>query len=76
MAAPMAAMWLGDFGADVVKVEHPGGDSIRTWGGRKDGVPLFWKMVGRNKRSMTLDFHHREGQEILRRLATKVVMKS
>ena len=72
MAAPMAAMWLGDFGADVVKVEHPNGDSIRTWGGMKDGVPLFWKMVGRNKRSMTLDFHHREGQEILRRLATKV----
>ena len=34
MAAPMAAMWLGDFGADVVKVEHPGGDSIRAWGGR------------------------------------------
>ena len=72
MAAPMAAMWLGDFGADVVKVEHPNGDSIRTWGSTKDGVPLFWKMVGRNKRSMTLDFHHREGQEILRRLATKV----
>jgi crotonobetainyl-CoA:carnitine CoA-transferase CaiB-like acyl-CoA transferase len=72
MAAPMAAMWLGDFGADVVKVEHPRGDSIRTWGSAKDGVPLFWKMVGRNKRSMTLDLHRAEGQDILRRLATKV----
>jgi len=72
MAAPMAAMWLGDFGADVVKVEHPQGDNIRTWGSTKDGVPLFWKMVGRNKRSMTLDLHHAEGQEILRRLATQV----
>jgi crotonobetainyl-CoA:carnitine CoA-transferase CaiB-like acyl-CoA transferase len=72
MAAPMAAMWLGDFGADVVKVEHPAGDSIRTWGSSKDGVPLFWKMVGRNKRSMTLDLHNGEGQEILRQLATKV----
>jgi crotonobetainyl-CoA:carnitine CoA-transferase CaiB-like acyl-CoA transferase len=72
MAAPMAAMWLGDFGADVVKVEHPNGDNIRTWGNTKDGVPLFWKMVGRNKRSMTLDLHHPEGQELLRQLATKV----
>jgi len=72
MAAPMAAMWLGDFGADVVKVEHPAGDSIRTWGSTKDGVPLFWKMVGRNKRSMTLDLHLEEGQEVLRQLATKV----
>jgi crotonobetainyl-CoA:carnitine CoA-transferase CaiB-like acyl-CoA transferase len=72
MAAPMAAMWLGDFGADVIKVEHPTGDNIRTWGSAKDGVPLFWKMVGRNKRSMTLDLHHAEGQELLRRLATKV----
>lgn len=71
MAAPMAAMWLGDFGAEVVKVEHPSGDSIRTWGSAKDGVPLFWKMVGRNKRSMTLDLHHTEGQELLRQLATK-----
>jgi crotonobetainyl-CoA:carnitine CoA-transferase CaiB-like acyl-CoA transferase len=72
MAAPMAAMWLADFGADVVKVEHPSGDSIRTWGSTKDGVPLFWKMVGRNKRSMTLDLHHAQGQELLRQLATKV----
>jgi crotonobetainyl-CoA:carnitine CoA-transferase CaiB-like acyl-CoA transferase len=72
MAAPMAAMWLGDFGADVIKVEHPDGDNIRTWGSAKDGVPLFWKMVGRNKRSMTLDLHQSEGQELLRRLATKV----
>jgi crotonobetainyl-CoA:carnitine CoA-transferase CaiB-like acyl-CoA transferase len=71
MAAPMAAMWLGDFGAEVVKVEHPSGDSIRTWGSTKDGVPLFWKMVGRNKRSMTLDLHHEEGQELLRQLAMK-----
>jgi crotonobetainyl-CoA:carnitine CoA-transferase CaiB-like acyl-CoA transferase len=72
MAAPMAAMWLGDFGADVVKVEHPAGDSIRTWGSTKNDVPLFWKMVGRNKRSITLDFHHTEGQALLRQLAGKV----
>ena len=72
MAAPMAAMWLGDFGADVVKVEHPKGDMMRTWGSSKAGVPLFWKVVGRNKRSVTLDLHHPRGQELLRALAAKV----
>jgi crotonobetainyl-CoA:carnitine CoA-transferase CaiB-like acyl-CoA transferase len=69
MAAPMAAMWLGDFGADVVHVEHPNGDDIRTWGSKRNGVPLFWKMVGRNKRSMTLDLHNEAGQDLLRSLA-------
>ena len=65
MAAPMAAMWLGDFGADVVKVEHPNGDPIRSWGNDKEGVPLFWKMVGRNKRSIAIDLHEQQGQELL-----------
>jgi crotonobetainyl-CoA:carnitine CoA-transferase CaiB-like acyl-CoA transferase len=72
MAAPMAAMWLGDFGADVVHVEHPDGDSIRTWGSKRNGVPLFWKMVGRNKRSMTLDLHNEAGKDLLRQLVQKV----
>jgi crotonobetainyl-CoA:carnitine CoA-transferase CaiB-like acyl-CoA transferase len=65
MAAPMASMWLGDFGADVVKVEHPNGDPIRSWGNDKEGVPLFWKMVGRNKRSIAVDPHEKQGQELL-----------
>lgn len=69
MAAPLSAMWLGDFGAEVIKVEHPQGDMIRTWGRSKDGVPLFSKMVNRNKRSVTIDFHHPDGQELLRRMA-------
>jgi crotonobetainyl-CoA:carnitine CoA-transferase CaiB-like acyl-CoA transferase len=72
MAAPMAAMWLGDFGADVIKVEHPKGDMMRTWGNAKAGVPLFWKVVGRNKRSVTLDLHQPRGQELLRELVAKV----
>jgi crotonobetainyl-CoA:carnitine CoA-transferase CaiB-like acyl-CoA transferase len=70
MAAPMAAMWLGDFGADVVKVEHPNGDPIRSWGNHKDGVALFWKMVGRNKRSIAIDLHEEQGQELLLDLCT------
>jgi crotonobetainyl-CoA:carnitine CoA-transferase CaiB-like acyl-CoA transferase len=71
MAAPMAAMWLGDFGADVIKVEHPNGDMMRTWGSRKADIPLFWKVVGRNKRTVTLDLHHPRGQEILKRMVVK-----
>jgi crotonobetainyl-CoA:carnitine CoA-transferase CaiB-like acyl-CoA transferase len=71
MAAPMTAMWLGDFGADVIKIEHPGGDMMRGWGSLKDDVPLFWKMVARNKRSVTLDLHKAQGQELLRRMACK-----
>jgi crotonobetainyl-CoA:carnitine CoA-transferase CaiB-like acyl-CoA transferase len=72
MAAPMAAMWLGDFGADVVKVEHPRGDMMRGWGSSHRGAPLFWKMVSRNKRSITLDLHLERGQELLRQLVAQV----
>lgn len=71
VAGPMAAMWLADFGAEVVHVEHPRGDMIRGWGSSKDGVPLFWKLVGRNKRSVTLDLHHPDGQQLLKRLAVQ-----
>ena len=71
MAAPMTAMWLADFGADVIKIEHPKGDMMRSWGSSKDGVPLFWKVVGRNKKSITLDLHQPKGQEILRSMTAK-----
>ncbi len=71
MAAPMAAMWLGDFGADVIKVEHPSGDRMRDWGTAKDGVPLLWKVVGRNKRSIGIDFHQSDGQALLRQLVVQ-----
>ena len=49
-AGPMVATALGEFGAEVIKVEQPGaGDPLRTWGHQKDGIGLFWKSVGRNK---------------------------
>jgi crotonobetainyl-CoA:carnitine CoA-transferase CaiB-like acyl-CoA transferase len=68
-AAPLAATYLGEFGADVIKVEQPnGGDPIRTWGNQRDGIGLMWKSVSRNKRSITLDLRVAEGQELLRRL--------
>lgn len=68
LAGPTAAMWLGDFGADVVKLEHPRGDGQRDWGRKKDGNPLFFKVVARNKRCSTLDLSAPAGQEIFRRV--------
>jgi len=70
-AGPLAATLLGDYGADVVKVEHPKGDPVRYHGYRKNGVPLWWKMIGRNKRAVSLDLGKPEGQEIMRGLLEK-----
>ncbi len=68
-AGPMVATALGEFGAEVIKVEQPGaGDPLRTWGDQKDGIGLFWKSVGRNKRCVTLDLRQAEGQELFHRL--------
>jgi crotonobetainyl-CoA:carnitine CoA-transferase CaiB-like acyl-CoA transferase len=71
VAGPGAARYLGDFGADVLKVERPGtGDSTRTMGltDPRDGTSLYWKLVGRNKRCATLDLKSDEGREALLRL--------
>jgi crotonobetainyl-CoA:carnitine CoA-transferase CaiB-like acyl-CoA transferase len=65
----MVATMLGEFGAEVIKVEQPGvGDPLRTWGERKDGIGLFWKSMSRNKRCVTLDLRVADGQEIFHRL--------
>ena len=62
----MVGTALGEFGAEVIKVEQPGaGDPMRTWGDRKDGIGLVWKSVSRNKRCVTLDLRQAEGQELL-----------
>ncbi|MFF3574533.1 CaiB/BaiF CoA transferase family protein [Nocardia jiangxiensis] len=68
-AGPMAATLLGDHGAEVIKVEHPRGDPSRTHGASKDGVGLWWKMLGRNKKSLTLYLGSPEGQRLFRELA-------
>ncbi|MFD1930202.1 MULTISPECIES: CaiB/BaiF CoA transferase family protein [Nonomuraea] len=71
-AGPSAAMMLGDFGADVIKIEHPRrGDPSRGHGAAKDGVGLWWKSLSRNKRAAAVDLSRREGQEILRRLVRR-----
>ena len=68
-AGPWLATRLADFGADVVKVEHPSaGDPIRLLGWFDNGVPLWWKIDSRNKRCITADLKQADGQDILRRL--------
>ncbi|MGH3626346.1 MAG: CaiB/BaiF CoA transferase family protein [Sciscionella sp.] len=65
-AGPMAATLLGDHGADVIKIEHPRGDPARTHGASKDGVGLWWKMLARNKKAITLYLGSRKGQELFK----------
>ena len=68
-AGPTISQNLGDFGADVIKVEHPKlGDSLRSLGATKDGVPLWWKVTNRNKKCVTLDLSKPEGQTLLKEL--------
>ncbi|MFB7498097.1 CaiB/BaiF CoA transferase family protein [Streptomyces sp. NPDC056161] len=69
-AGPLAATLLGDFGAEVIKIEHPRKpDPSRGHGPAKDGVGLWWKLLGRNKRTLTLDLSKPGGRATLLRLA-------
>jgi crotonobetainyl-CoA:carnitine CoA-transferase CaiB-like acyl-CoA transferase len=69
MAAPWAAAYLGEFGADVIKIEQPRiGDHQRHWGTKRNGIPLMWKSIARNKRSVTLDLRKPRGADIFRLL--------
>jgi len=70
-AGPLIATALGDFGADVIKVEHPKGDPLRNVGHQKNGLGIWWKVANRNKRSITLDLHVPAAQRILLELAQK-----
>lgn len=69
IAGPLAATHMADFGADVIKIEMPGiGDSMRHWAPMKAGRSLWWKVIGRNKRLVTLKLSAPEGKEIFRRM--------
>jgi len=69
IAGPLAATQLADFGADVIKVEIPRvGDSMRHWAPLKEGQSLWWKVIGRNKRLITLTLSKPRGQELFRKL--------
>lgn len=68
-AGPMAATMLADFGAEVIKIEHPTkGDPVRLHGHSKDGVPLWWTMLARNKKTLALDLGQGAGSEVLKKL--------
>lgn len=70
IAGPYCGQLLADFGADVIKVEPPGaGDQMRQWGLHKlDGKSLWWPVIGRNKRTVTLDLRTTKGQDLARKL--------
>ncbi|MFE5702340.1 CaiB/BaiF CoA transferase family protein [Rhodococcus koreensis] len=71
-AAPLVATYLAEFGAEVVKIEEPqGGDALRAWGVRKDGIGLMWKSVARNKKTATANLRTAEGQQLIRDLAAE-----
>jgi formyl-CoA transferase len=73
LAGPFCGQLLGDMGAEVIKVEPPNqGDPMRVWGRQKQGDPsLWWPVVARNKKAVTLDLRQAEGQEILKELVAK-----
>ncbi|ODP32908.1 CaiB/BaiF CoA-transferase family protein [Pandoraea sp. ISTKB] len=69
IAGPFAGKTLGEFGADVIKIEPPGvGDPLRNWRLLKDGTSVWWQVQSRNKRSVALDLRSPEGQDIARQL--------
>ena len=80
LAGPFCGQLLADFGAEVIKVEQPGvGDPMREWGReRSGGKSLWWPVVARNKKSVTVNLRAAEGQDLIRRLAasTDVVIEN
>lgn len=67
-AGPVVATILGDFGADVIKVEHPRGDALRGLGWHRDDVSLWWTVVSRNKRCISLILSDPQGADLFKRL--------
>lgn len=73
LAGPFCGQLMGDFGAEIIKIEPPGkGDPMREWGQEKaHGMSLWWPVIARNKKSITLNLREAEGQEIARELIRK-----
>lgn len=69
IAGPFAGKFFAEFGADVIKIEPPGGDPLRKWRKVHRGTSLWWYVQNRNKKSVTVDLRRPEGQEVLRRIA-------
>lgn len=72
LAAPTAASLLSEFGADIIKIEQPGsGDTMRRYPPFRDDVSLLWKVIARNRRSVTLDLRQEDGRDVLKKLAAQ-----
>jgi formyl-CoA transferase len=73
LAGPFCGQIMGDMGAEIIKIEPPNqGDPMRAWGRQKAGEPsLWWPVVGRNKKAITLDMRQAEGQNLLKELVKK-----
>ena len=73
IAGPFCGQLLGDMGAEVIKIEAPGqGDPMRHWGPQKRGTPsVWWPVIGRNKKAITLDLRQEQGQHIFKDLCLK-----
>ncbi|TVR28503.1 MAG: CoA transferase, partial [Ilumatobacter sp.] len=72
IAGPFSGQLLGDYGADVIKIESPGdGDPMRRWGVTRDGDSLWWPAIARNKRSVALDLRDQRARAVLPRLAAQ-----
>lgn len=72
IAGPFACQTLADLGADVIKIEPPGGDPIRQWGRQtENGQSLWWPVIGRNKRTICIDLKKPRGLELLRKLVAE-----
>ncbi|MDR3563656.1 MAG: CoA transferase [Negativicutes bacterium] len=73
LAAPWSATFLADYGAEVIKIEHPEtGCTARKYGKQKNGIGVFWKSLNRNKKGVTLNLGKPEGQELFKKLVAKV----
>jgi formyl-CoA transferase len=73
IAGPFAGQLLGDYGAEVLKIERPGdGDPMRSWGVESHGGGLWWPAIARNKRSLAIDLHAEEGRSLVRRIVPRV----
>jgi crotonobetainyl-CoA:carnitine CoA-transferase CaiB-like acyl-CoA transferase len=71
LAGPFAACVLGYFGAEIIKIEPPGGDPLRNWRVLRDGTSLWWYSLARNKKSVSIDLQTERGRELVKQLATR-----
>ena len=71
LAAPYAASLLSEYGAEVIKVEQPSGDSMRKIPPLRDDVSMWWKVIARNRQSVALDLNLEEGRSVFKRLVSE-----